>query len=63
MEGTTLSVADNAGPLDVSRVLFRLESPTGPREAGDGLDSPDGLKAKSRKKNEEAWLGRIIPFG
>jgi hypothetical protein len=38
--------------------LFRLESPTAPRKAGDGLDSPDGLRTYSGKKRGTGGAAR-----
>jgi hypothetical protein len=45
--GFVCSLADRAGS---SPLFSRPESPGAPREAGDGLGSPDGLKAKSGRK-------------
>jgi hypothetical protein len=45
MEGTTLSVTDTAGPLDVSRVFVLSGVPDQVSGSRDGLGSPDGSKA------------------
>jgi hypothetical protein len=57
MEETTLSVAHIMGRSTFCAFLFRPESPTVPREAGDGLDSPGGLRTYSRetRKRERGW--------
>jgi hypothetical protein len=42
MEGTTLSVTDIAGPLDISRIFVLSGVPDRASESRDGLGSPDG---------------------
>jgi hypothetical protein len=53
--GFACSLTDRAGP---SPLFSRLESPSAPRGAGDGLDSPDGLRAYSRGKGGTGGAAR-----
>jgi hypothetical protein len=52
MEGTSLSVADTAGPLDVSRVFVSSGLPERASIGWDGLGSPDGFRPFFREKRE-----------
>jgi hypothetical protein len=57
--GFVCRVTDRSGP---SPLFTRPESPIGPRGAGDGLGSPDGLRAYSGGNEEPgAQLDRITP--
>jgi hypothetical protein len=47
--GFACSLADRAGP---SPLFSRPESPSAPRGGGDGLGSPDGLRAYSGENEE-----------
>jgi hypothetical protein len=66
--GFACSLADRADP---SSLFSRPESPSAPRGAGDGLGSPDGLRAYSGRKrgtgdaagpNNAVWIKKT-PIG
>jgi hypothetical protein len=65
MEGTTLSVADTAGPLDVSHVFVLSGVPDRASKSRGWPGLSGWIKGLFRGENEEpgARLGRITPSG